>query len=78
MRMAIKVTEAMISAPGAFMPSSKPASAAGMTPVSRVQHMKSISFRLQRERWSGAAHRNTVSGRATSMKTATTAAPPSR
>ena len=42
-RIAMKVTEAIICAPGAFMPSRRPASAAGMTPVSRVQHMNSIS-----------------------------------
>ena len=44
MRMATNVTEAMISAPGAFIPSSKPASAAGITPVSRVQHMAAIGI----------------------------------
>ena len=46
MRMAINVTDAIICAPGAFMPSNRPASAAGMTPVSRVQHMNNISLRL--------------------------------
>lgn len=62
MRMAMKVTDAIISAPGAFRPSNKPASAAGMTPVSRVQHMNSISLKLH---WSGSAHKKTVTGRGT-------------
>ena len=52
-RIAMKVTEAITCAPGAFMPSSRPASAAGITPVSRVQHMNSISLKLQRARRSG-------------------------
>ena len=69
--------EAIICAPGAFMPSKMPASAAGMTPVSRVQHMNSISLRLQRARRSGNVHANTVTGRATNMKIATTTTPPS-
>ena len=64
----MKVTDAIIGAPGAFMPSSRPASAAGMTPVSRVQHMNSISLKLHRARRSGSAQRKTVAGRATSMK----------
>ena len=49
-----------------------------MTPVSRVQHMNSISAKLQRARRSGSAHRNTVAGRATSISTVTTAMPPSQ
>ena len=77
-RMAMKVTEAIICAPGAFMPSRRPASAAGMTPVSRVQHMNSISAKLHRARRSGSAHRKTVAGRATSISTVTTATPPSQ
>ena len=76
--MAMKVTEAIICAPGAFMPSRRPASAAGITPVSRVQHMNSISAKLHRARRSGSAHRNTVTGRATSIRTVTTATPPRR
>ena len=62
----MKVTEAIICAPGAFMVSKMPARAAGMTPVSRVQHMNSISLRLQRARRSGRVQANTVIGRATS------------
>ena len=46
MRIATKVTEAISCASGAFMPSSRPASAAGITPVSRVQHMNSISLQF--------------------------------
>ena len=74
--MAMKVTEAINCAPGAFMPRSRPASAAGMTPVSRVQHMNSISAKLHRARRSGSAHRKTVTGRATSIRTVTTVTPP--
>ena len=55
-RMAMKATEAIICAPGAFTPSKRPASAAGITPVSRVQHMNSSSARLHRARRSGSAH----------------------
>ncbi len=50
---AINVTDAIIRLPGAFMPISKPASAAGITPVSLVQHMKSISLKLHLARRSG-------------------------
>ena len=46
------------------MPSSSPASAAGMTPVSRVQHMKRSSCQLHFARWSGQAQTSTVTGRA--------------
>src|SRR5260370_22697805 len=60
MSTAMKVTEAIICAPGAFMPSNKPARAAGMTPVSRVQHMNSISLKLHLARPSGSAHKKTV------------------
>ncbi len=74
----MKVTEAMMSAPGAFIPTSMPAKAPGMTPVSRVQHMNSISFRLHLVRRSGKVQANTDTGRATSMKMATTASPGSR
>ena len=74
----MKVMEAIICATGAFMPSKMPARAAGMTPVSRVQHMNNISLRLHRARRSGSVQANTVTGRATSMKIATTATPPSR
>jgi len=78
MRMAMKVTEAMICEPGAFMPSSKPASAAGITPVSRVQHMNSISLKLHCARRSGSAQQNTVTGLATSINMVTTATPPTQ
>src|SRR6185312_13910144 len=77
-RMAMNVTEAMICAPGAFMPSRSPASAAGMTPVSRVQHMNSISLKLHFARRSGSAQANTVTGRATNMKISTTMTPPNQ
>src|SRR5258705_6494224 len=77
-RMAMKVTDAIICAPGALMPTSRPAKAAGMTPVSRVQHMNSISAKLQRARRSGNAHKKTVAGRATSIKMVTTITPPHR
>ena len=53
------------------MPSRSPARAAGITPVSRVQHMNKSSSRLHFARRSGHAHRNTAKGRATSMKIAT-------
>jgi hypothetical protein len=74
----MNVTDAIIVAPGAFMPSKIPASAAGMTPVSRVQHMNSISLRLHRARRSGSAQAKTVTGRATNMKMSTTTIPPTR
>ena len=76
--MAMKVTDSIICAPGAFIPSNRPASAAGMTPVSRVQHMNSISLKLHCARRSGSAQRKTVTGRATNMKIATTMMPPTR
>src|SRR5262249_25671426 len=39
-RMAMKVTEAIICAPGAFMPSKIPTCAAGITPAPRVHHIE--------------------------------------
>ena len=68
MSMAMKVIDAISCAPGAFMPTSRPAIAAGMTPVSRVQHMNNISLKVHRARRSGSAHRKTVAGRAISMR----------
>ena len=44
--MAMNVIDAIIEAPGAFLPSNILASAAGMTPVFRVQHMNRSSLRL--------------------------------
>ena len=70
-RIARKVTEAIISAPGTFIPRRMPASAPGITPVSRVQHMKRSSRRLHFARRSGKAQRKTVIGRAMKMKTRT-------
>ena len=51
----MKVTDAIIWAPGAFTPTSRPASAAGITPVSRVHDMNNISFKLHFARRSGTA-----------------------
>jgi len=75
MRTAIKVTDVIICASGTLMPSRKPARAAGMTPVSQVQHMNSVSLKLHRARRSGSAHRKTV-GRTITMKIATRTTPP--
>lgn len=76
--MVIKVIDAIISLPGAFMAESNPASAAGITPVSLVQHIKSISLKLHFARRSGRAQRKTVIGRAMSIKIETTITPPDR
>ena len=63
---------------GTPMARSRPATDAGTTPVSRVQPMKTISFRVHRPRRSGRRHASTVRGLATKRRTAITASAGSR
>ena len=71
-------TDAKTSPFGTPSPASTPTSAAGTTPVSRVQHRKTSSLRDQRSARTGNAHTSTVSGRATSSSVASTARAGSR
>ena len=52
--------------------------AAGITPVSRVQHMNSFSFSVQRARRSNAVQTNTVIGRHTNIIISTITTPTSQ
>ena len=78
MQTAIATSETAISAPATWPASSRLATAAGTTPVSRHHARKMISLRVHDPRRSGSRHASTTSGRTTNMKNTTTTRPRTR